>query len=131
MAKHLTSKAFLDFLLQNIEQQAAWEALMIDKQKERYQQDQEEDFKEAMRGSATWGEVKATTTPLDNRAAHYEEGREYAPWKVIADWNLNFNTGNALKYISRYERKGTPEQDLRKAIRYLEMELENRGFNIR
>jgi hypothetical protein len=59
------------------------------------------------------------------RPSHYAEGREYEPYKVIQDWGLNYFAGNALKYISRYERKGAPVDDLRKAIRYLEMELEN------
>ena len=36
---------------------------------------------------------------------HYCEGRKYEPKDVIRDWNLNFNLGNAVKYISRNGRK--------------------------
>lgn len=43
--------------------------------------------------------------------------------EVIEDWKLGFNLGNAVKYISRCEHKGTKEQDIKKAIWYLEREL--------
>lgn len=56
--------------------------------------------------------------------SHYTEGRKYEPRKVIADWRLNFNLGNAVKYISRAGRKGDKIEDLRKAIQYIEFEIE-------
>lgn len=56
--------------------------------------------------------------------SHYAEGRKYEPRKVIADWGLNFNLGNAVKYISRAGRKGDKIEDLRKAIQYIEFEIE-------
>ena len=56
--------------------------------------------------------------------AHYTEGRKYEPRKVIADWGLNFNLGNAVKYVSRAGRKGDKIEDLRKAIQYIEFEIE-------
>ena len=37
--------------------------------------------------------------------AHYTADRKYEPRKVIADWGLNFNLGNAVKYVSRAGRK--------------------------
>lgn len=40
---------------------------------------------------------------------------------------LNFNLGNAVKYILRCDHKGRPEEDLRKAIFYLIRELQRRG----
>jgi hypothetical protein len=46
------------------------------------------------------------------------------PVTVINAWNLNFNKGNAVKYIARAGHKDAEEQDLRKAIRYLEIEIE-------
>ncbi len=55
---------------------------------------------------------------------HYTEGRKYEPRKVIADWHLNFNLGNAVKYISRAGRKGDAAEDIKKAIQYLYFELE-------
>ena len=56
--------------------------------------------------------------------SHYCAGRKYEPRKVIADWGLNFNLGNAIKYISRAGKKGDKTEDLRKAIQYIEFELE-------
>lgn len=63
------------------------------------------------------------------RPEHYAMGRKYEPWKVIDDWKLNYLVGSAVKYLSRYERKGKPEEDLKKAIRFLEMELERLAAN--
>ena len=37
---------------------------------------------------------------------------------------LNFNLGNAVKYVSRAGRKGDKIEDLRKAIQYIEFEIE-------
>lgn len=56
--------------------------------------------------------------------AHYTEGRKYKPRKVIADWDLNFNLGNAVKYLARAGRKGDKIEDLRKAIQYIEFEID-------
>jgi hypothetical protein len=78
---------------------------------------------------------KVPRTPLDyvaqeqdfadvHHPKHYAEGRKYEPWDVIEDWGLNYFAATALKYISRYERKGEPVKDLRKAIAFLERELE-------
>lgn len=60
-----------------------------------------------------------------SRPSHYTEGRKYEPRKVIADWGLNFNLGNAVKYLSRAGRKGDKIEDLRKAIQYIEFEIED------
>ncbi len=49
------------------------------------------------------------------------------PITVIEAWRLNFNLGNALKYISRCEGKGAPLDDLKKARWYLDREIKNRG----
>ena len=56
--------------------------------------------------------------------AHYAEGRKYEPYKVIKDWDLNFNLGNAVKYIFRAGRKDNAAVDLKKAIEYIQFELE-------
>ena len=57
---------------------------------------------------------------------HYCEGRKFEPKDVIRDWNLNFNLGNAVKYISRNGRKdgNSALQDLKKARQYLDFEIE-------
>lgn len=57
--------------------------------------------------------------------AHYIKGRKYETRKVIADWGLNFNLGNAVKYLARAGRKNDTVEDLRKAIRYIEFEIED------
>jgi hypothetical protein len=36
----------------------------------------------------------------------------------------NFCIGNALKYLLRHQKKGEPIQDLRKAIWYIEREID-------
>ena len=36
----------------------------------------------------------------------------------------NFCVGNALKYLLRHQKKGEPVQDLRKAIWYIEREID-------
>jgi len=48
-------------------------------------------------------------------------------FKIIRHFDLNFFIGNALKYIIRLGSKNseTKEDDLRKAITYLQNELEN------
>lgn len=44
------------------------------------------------------------------------------PWDIIEEYGLNFWEGNALKYLLR--RKKDRVEDLRKAIHYLEYEIE-------
>lgn len=56
--------------------------------------------------------------------SHYCDGREYEPKDVIRDWNLNFNLGSAVKYISRAGRKNDTVEDLRKAKQFIEFEIE-------
>ena len=54
--------------------------------------------------------------------AHYI-GFKIQPAKFINDNNLLFAEGNAIKYICRHSVKGK-EEDIKKAIHYLEMILE-------
>ena len=70
--------------------------------------------------------------------AHYCGDRKYQPWDVIMDWDLDFLLGNAVKYIARAGRKQqagmtmrqSEEQDLQKAIEYLQKRLDiMRGKN--
>ena len=46
-------------------------------------------------------------------------------WTFIRDQGLNFHLGNAIKYICRAGFKESKRDDLRKAIHYLQNELEN------
>lgn len=61
-----------------------------------------------------------------SKPSHYCEGRKYEPKDVIRDWNLNFNLGNVVKYISRNGRKQNESgiKDLQKARQYLDFEIE-------
>lgn len=57
------------------------------------------------------------------RPTHYKIGK-YEPKDVISDWKLNFNCGCVIKYISRAGRKGDRLEDLRKALTYIQFEIE-------
>lgn len=59
---------------------------------------------------------------LVNSPPHYQ-GNKFEVIEIIDDFGLSFNTGNAIKYILRAEKKGNQKQDLLKAIWYLEHEL--------
>ena len=45
------------------------------------------------------------------------------PIDVIASWGLNFNRGNAVKYIARAGKKNNEIEDLEKAVKYLQYEI--------
>lgn len=62
---------------------------------------------------------------------HYAEGREYEPRLVIEDWELNFNLGNVIKYISRAGRKEDCIEDLLKAKQYLQFEIDRLQRRVR
>jgi hypothetical protein len=59
-----------------------------------------------------------------NHPAHYGGDTTYEAIKVIEAWGLNFNTGNAVKYLSRAGKKGNTVEDLRKAAWYINREIE-------
>ena len=62
-----------------------------------------------------------------NHPAHYGgEANPYEAIKVIEAWQLNFNLGNTVKYISRAGLKGGAAnllEDLRKAQWYVAREI--------
>ena len=57
---------------------------------------------------------------------HYNRGF-IEPWDYIRDKGLNYHLGNAIKYISRagFKSNATKTEDLKKAIHYLENELQH------
>ena len=57
---------------------------------------------------------------------HYTRG-SIEVWDFIRDQGLNYHLGNAIKYICRagYKSVATEAQDIKKAIHYLENELEH------
>lgn len=57
------------------------------------------------------------------RPDYYKSGGMEA-FDVIDAYDLNFNLGNAFKYIARAGKKGDKVEDLRKAVTYLNREIE-------
>ena len=54
---------------------------------------------------------------------HYNMGK-YEAIDVIEDWQMNFNLGNALKYLSRAGHKDDIIQDLKKAKWSIDREIQ-------
>ena len=63
----------------------------------------------------------------DNRIPRYYIGSRYKneARKVIEDFELSYNTGTAVTYLLRAERKhASPIECIQKAINHLEFELD-------
>lgn len=62
-----------------------------------------------------------------NHPAHYGGDVPYEAIKVIHAWDLGFDLGNAVKYISRAGKKDPAKtvEDLRKAIFYIEHHIKD------
>lgn len=61
-----------------------------------------------------------------NHPQHYGGANNpYEAIKVIEAWKLNFNLGNAVKYLSRAGKKDDVVDDLKKALWYIEREISN------
>jgi hypothetical protein len=62
-----------------------------------------------------------------NQPPHYRAGDTYETIRVIEAWDLGFNLGNTVKYISRAGRKDEAKtlEDLKKAAWYLQREIGN------
>lgn len=69
-------------------------------------------------------EVKEMKNDTIKHPFHYVGGRKFEPKDVIRDWGLNFNLGNAVKYIARAGRKGDLVEDLKKAQEYIQFEID-------
>lgn len=70
--------------------------------------------------------VKVEFTERVDHPDHYGSDENlYETIKVIEAWDLDFNLGNAVKYISRAGKKSpdTYKEDLQKAMWYLERAL--------
>jgi len=59
---------------------------------------------------------------------HYRKGSGFEAIDVIEAWELGFNLGNAVKYISRAGIKSSDSdiQDLEKALWYINREISRR-----
>ena len=63
----------------------------------------------------------------DNRIPSYYIGKryKYEARKVIEDFELSYNTGTAVTYLLRAERKhASPIECIQKAINHLQFELD-------
>ena len=59
-----------------------------------------------------------------NHPDHYQ-GNKMEVIDIIEDYNLGFSLGNAIKYILRADKKGARKQDLKKAIWYIQREIDS------
>jgi len=57
-----------------------------------------------------------------NSPQHYK-GKSFEVIDIINDYGLNFELGNAIKYILRADKKGNKKQDLEKALWYINYDL--------
>jgi hypothetical protein len=79
-----------------------------------------EDAKDALASKLITME-EPTSDPV-NHPSHYKTGG-IETIDFIEAKGLNYNMGNAVKYISRAEHKGNKKQDLEKAVWYLNREI--------
>ena len=72
-------------------------------------------------------EVKKADDGLMIRPCYYNPDSAYEPRKVIKAWGLDWNLGNALKYIARCGKKANNSKliDLEKAMTYIGFEIED------
>ena len=63
----------------------------------------------------------ARMNPID--PPHYQRGNIQV-WDFIADQNLDFFTGNIVKYVCRAGHKDEKIQDLKKAKAYIDKYIE-------
>jgi hypothetical protein len=66
-----------------------------------------------------------------NEDDHYRAASGFEAIDVIESWNLNFNLGNAIKYICRAGIKNESKslEDLKKASWYLNREISRLSKN--
>jgi hypothetical protein len=62
------------------------------------------------------------STEMVNHPDHYQ-GNNFEVIDIIEDYELGFNLGNAIKYILRADKKGNKKQDLKKAMWYIQREV--------
>ena len=81
------------------------------------------DAADAADADKQYGEGVKQTKEMVNHPSHYR-GNKFEVIDIIEDYNLNFNLGNAIKYILRCGKKDTAVQELKKAVWYLNREIE-------
>lgn len=89
------------------------------------------------KGPLTIVSVSTSDTPVSvalphdmvNNPPHYTTGG-IETIEFIEAKKLNYCLGNAIKYITRAQHKGNYVQDLKKAVWYLEREVERSGASL-
>lgn len=61
-----------------------------------------------------------------NHPAHYNAHPSGVECIDIVE-HMSFNVGNAMKYLWRADEKGAPVEDLKKAVWYIQREIEKRA----
>ena len=59
---------------------------------------------------------------MEDHPSHYNQGIETIEY--IESWSMNFNTGNVIKYVTRAGYKNNQLEDLKKAMWYLQREID-------
>jgi hypothetical protein len=66
-----------------------------------------------------------TEREMVNHPDHYQGSGGMEVIDIIENYDLGFSLGNAIKYILRSNKKGSADQDLKKAIWYINREISN------
>jgi hypothetical protein len=69
-------------------------------------------------------EGRVSFPKLRETPAHYQNNTGYDVIEFCNAYGLNFNRGNIVKYVCRAGKKEDEVKDLKKAIEYLQRELE-------
>lgn len=78
-------------------------------------------------------QVDSRLEDVVNHPSHYADGWSNGAEVVDITEHLNFNRGNAVKYLSRAGKKGGPEkelEDLQKALWYVTREVQRLGGTV-
>jgi Protein of unknwon function (DUF3310) len=78
----------------------------------------------ALSNCAVLSGTRHTPSSSSHGPKHYKRGK-IEVWDFIRDQSLNYHLGNAVKYICRAGYKESKVDDLKKAIHYLQNELEH------
>lgn len=71
-------------------------------------------------------DADASHADVVNHPPHYTFG-QFEVIDVIEDWELDFHLANVVKYVARFDKKGDPLENLKKARFYLDRKIANLG----
>ncbi|MDF1699531.1 MAG: DUF3310 domain-containing protein [Planctomycetota bacterium] len=98
----------------------------VDFEREKRDAEQLKKLMEKFESEVVRGPVPASVDQI--RPDHYGGPDDpFEPVKIIHAKNLNFNLGNVIKYVLRAGLKGDAIEDLKKALTYLQFEIDRRS----